>query len=216
MKVDPSNHYPAPYMSLFLIIFCWFFLVHPTCTLHNHDRWDGCRRAYSPACTVKASVNWSNQELDPTIIELFAFCIILSTELWKAWIRKKLLDGKAHLELLGLPDPDHNPAVVSVAWATQKGHLLLLSQVLGVLGVQDRVVDALCKKVVSHRKRGHTLQAFGVSAPRFRHQATGERTLTKHLQLDICWGDSVVRSGDFYKKPFDSKLQRNLEREVHA
>ena len=95
------------------------------------------------------------------------------------------MDGKAYLELLGLSDPDHNPAVVSMAWATQKGHLLLLSQVLGVLGVQDRVVDALCKKVVSHRKRGDTLQAFGVSAPRFRHQATGERTLTKHLQIDI-------------------------------
>ena len=35
----------------------------------------------SPACTVNASVNWSSQELEPTIIELFAFCIILSTEL---------------------------------------------------------------------------------------------------------------------------------------
>ena len=36
---------------------------------------------YQPAWTVKASVNWSNQELDPTIMALLDFCIILSTEL---------------------------------------------------------------------------------------------------------------------------------------
>lgn len=53
---------------------------------------------------------------------------------------------EGHLELLGLPDPDHDPAVVSVAWATQKGNLLLLGEVLGVLGVQDGVVNALCKE----------------------------------------------------------------------
>ena len=52
---------------------------------------------------------------------------------------------KGHLELLGLPDPDHDSAVVSVAWATQKGNLLLLGEVLGVLGVEDGVVNALCK-----------------------------------------------------------------------
>merc|ERR1719365_168372 len=45
------------------------------------------------------------------------------------------------LEFLGLPDPDHNPAVVSVAWATQKGNLLLLGKVLRVLGVAFLVSD---------------------------------------------------------------------------
>ena len=59
-----------------------------------------------------------------------------------------------HLELLGLPDPDHDSAVVSVAWATQKGNLLLLGEVLRVLGVEDGVVNALCKELgQSHVKR---------------------------------------------------------------
>merc|ERR1719472_639248 len=57
----------------------------------------------------------------------------------------RLLHHLVHgaLELLGLPNPDHNSAVVSVAWATQKGNLLLLGQVLRVLGVEDGVVNAL-------------------------------------------------------------------------
>merc|ERR1711887_515160 len=57
----------------------------------------------------------------------------------------RLLHHLVHgaLELLGLPDPDHNSAVVSVAWATQKSNLLLLGEVLGVLGVEDGVVDTL-------------------------------------------------------------------------
>merc|ERR1712051_995867 len=57
----------------------------------------------------------------------------------------RLLHHLVHgaLELLGLPDPDHDSAVVSVAWATQKGNLLLLGEVLGVLGVEDGVVNAL-------------------------------------------------------------------------
>merc|ERR1719239_1769619 len=54
----------------------------------------------------------------------------------------RLLHHLVHgaLELL---DPDHDSAVVSVAWATQKGNLLLLGEVLGVLGVEDGVVNAL-------------------------------------------------------------------------
>merc|ERR1712112_569901 len=57
----------------------------------------------------------------------------------------RLLHHLVHgaLEFLGLPDPDHDSAVVSVAWATQKGNLLLLGEVLGVLGVKDGVVNAL-------------------------------------------------------------------------
>ena len=53
---------------------------------------------------------------------------------------------RRHLEFLGLPNPDHNSAVVSVAWATQKGNLLLLGEVLRVLGVEDGVVNALWKE----------------------------------------------------------------------
>ena len=92
-------------------------------------------------------MNWSNQELDPTIIELFAFCIILSTELCNRYTsqQRPFHEDKVHLEFLRLPDPDHDSAVVSVAWATQKGNLLLLGEVLGVLGVKDGVVNALCK-----------------------------------------------------------------------
>merc|ERR1712055_484911 len=57
----------------------------------------------------------------------------------------RLLHHLVHraLEFLGLPDPDHDSAVVSVAWATQKGNLLLLGEVFGVLGVEDGVVNAL-------------------------------------------------------------------------
>merc|ERR1719239_1922742 len=57
----------------------------------------------------------------------------------------RLLHHLVHgaLELLGLPDPDHDSAVVSVAWATQKGNLLLLGEVIRVLGVEDGVVNAL-------------------------------------------------------------------------
>ena len=43
-----------------------------------------------PAWTVKASMNWSFQELAPTIREAFPRCIILSTELCKKR-RKKVL-----------------------------------------------------------------------------------------------------------------------------
>ena len=93
-------------------------------------------------------MNWSNQELDPTIMALLDFCIILSTELCKQETsqQRPFHENKGHLELLGLPNPDHNSAVVSVAWATQKGNLLLLGQVLRVLGVEDGVVNALCKE----------------------------------------------------------------------
>ena len=93
-------------------------------------------------------MNWSNQELDPTIMALLDFCIILSTELCNQETsqQRPFHKNKGHLELLGLPNPDHNSAVVSVAWATQKGNLLLLGQVLRVLGVEDGVVNALCKE----------------------------------------------------------------------
>merc|ERR1719472_349910 len=57
----------------------------------------------------------------------------------------RLLHHLVHraLELLGLPDPDHDPAVVAVAWTTKKSNLFLLREVLGVLGVKDGVVDTL-------------------------------------------------------------------------
>ena len=72
---------------------------------------------------------------------------------------------RGHLEFLGLPDPDHNPAVVSVAWATQKGNLLLLGKVLRVLGVEDGVVNALCKEPgQSHVWRGHTTSLWRLSS----------------------------------------------------
>ena len=43
-----------------------------------------------PAWTVKASMNWSFQELAPTIREAFPRCIILSTELCKRKEGKRL------------------------------------------------------------------------------------------------------------------------------
>ena len=48
-----------------------------------------------------------------------------------------------YLEFLRFPDPDLQLGVVPEARSAQKSDLLLLSEVLGVLGVQDGVVNTL-------------------------------------------------------------------------
>ena len=96
---------------------------------------------------------------------LLDFCIILSTELCNQEISRTLSHDKGHLELLGLPDPDHDPAVVAVAWTTKKSNLFLLREVLGVLGVKDGVVNALCKEPgQSDEKRGRTTSIWRLSS----------------------------------------------------
>ena len=49
-----------------------------------------------------------------------------------------------HLELLGLLDSDLQLCVLAEAGSAEQSDLLLLRQVLGLLGVQDGVVNTLC------------------------------------------------------------------------
>ena len=50
----------------------------------------------------------------------------------------------SYLELLGLLDPDLNLGVGAEAGSAQQGNLLLFRKCLGVLGVQNSVVNTLC------------------------------------------------------------------------
>ena len=126
---------------------------------------------YWPAWTVKASVNWSNQELDPTIIELFAFCIILSTELCNQYTsqQRPFCDEERSpwtpwtpwswpwfcCCLRGMGDPEGQPS--PPRWGPRGSWRRGWSSQCPL----QRAGSITCKEEGA-------LQAFGVSAPRFR------------------------------------------------
>ncbi len=51
--------------------------------------------------------------------------------------------ARHYLEFLGLADPDLDLGHITQPRATEQGNLLLFGQVLGILGIQLLVVDAL-------------------------------------------------------------------------
>ena len=65
--------------------------------------------------------------------------------------------ARPYLELLGLLDSDLQLCVLAEAGSAQQSDLLLLRQVLGLLGVQDRVVNTLCGENILARENNITI-----------------------------------------------------------